>query len=95
MDALRVIAEETGAAKPEGNMPLMNKLLLGTIKTFGRTYDLGAMALYKAGTSSYTKDMSKVPMLLKKKKIAILPSGGADRRTVKRIFNQLEKAGKK
>ena len=33
MDALRVLAEARGAAKPEGNAPLMNKLLLGTIKT--------------------------------------------------------------
>ncbi len=61
MDALRVMAEARGAAKPQGNMPLMNKLLLGTIKTFGRTYDLGAMALYKAGTASYGKDLDKLP----------------------------------
>lgn len=95
MDALRVMAEETGAAKPAGNMPLMNKILLGTIKTFGRTYDLGAMALYKAGTASYMRDIDKVPMILKKGKIALLPSQGADKKTVKKIFNHLEKARKK
>jgi heterodisulfide reductase subunit C len=95
MDALRVLAEETGAAKPDGNIPLMNKILLGTIKTFGRTYDLGAMALYKAGTASYMKDMDKVPMILKKGKIALLPSQGADKKMVKQIFNHLEKARKK
>jgi heterodisulfide reductase subunit C2 len=95
MDALRIMAEEAGVAKPDGNMPLMNKLLLGTIKTFGRTYDLGAMALYKAGTSSYMKDMDKVPLILKKGKIALLPSHGADKKMVKRIFNNLEKARKK
>ena len=95
MDALRVMAEKTGVANPDGNMPLMNKLLLGTIKTFGRTYDLGAMALYKAGTSSYMKDMDKVSLILKKGKIALLPSHGADKKMVKRIFNNLEKARKK
>jgi len=95
MDALRVLAEETGAATPDGNMPLMNKILLGTIKTFGRTYDLGAMALYKAGTASYMKDMDKVPLILKKGKIALLPSQGADKKTIKQIFNHLEKARKK
>jgi heterodisulfide reductase subunit C2 len=94
MDALRVLAEAKGAAKPEGNMPLMNRILLGTIKTFGRTYDLGAMALYKAGTSSYGKDLDKVPMILKKGKIAILPPQGADKKMVKRIFNNLEKTRK-
>jgi len=95
MDALRVMAAEAGAAKPAGDMPLMNKLLLGTIKTFGRTYDLGAMALYKAGTSSYMKDMDKVPMILKKGKMALLPPHGADKKIVKQIFNNLEKARKK
>jgi heterodisulfide reductase subunit C2 len=95
MDALRVMAEAKGAAKPEGNAPLMNKILLGTIKTFGRTYDLGAMALYKAGTASYGKDMDKVPTILKKGKIALLPPRGADRKTVKRIFNNFEKIRKK
>jgi heterodisulfide reductase subunit C2 len=95
MDALRVMAEARGAAKPAGNAPLMNKILLGTIKTFGRTYDLGAMTLYKAATASYGKDMDKVPTILKKGKIALLPPRGADRKTVKRIFNNLEKTRKK
>ena len=95
MDALRVMAEAKGAAKPAGNAPLMNKILLGTIKTFGRTYDLGAMALYKAATASYGKDLDKVPTILKKGKIAILPPQGADKKTVKRIFNNLEKTRKK
>jgi heterodisulfide reductase subunit C len=95
MDALRVMAEARGAARPEGNAPLMNKLLLGTIKRFGRTYDLGAMALYKAGTASYGKDLDKLPTILKKRKIALLPPHGADRKTVKRIFNNLEEARKK
>lgn len=95
MDALRVLAEARGAAKPEGNAPLMNKLLLGTIKRFGRTYDLGAMALYKAGTASYAKDLDKLPTILKKRKIALLPARGADRKTVKRIFNSLDEARKK
>lgn len=95
MDALRVLAEARGAAKPEGNAPLMNKLLLGTIKRFGRTYDLGAMALYKAATASYAKDLDKLPTILKKRKIALMPPHGADRKTVKRIFNNLEKTRKK
>lgn len=95
IDALRAMAEARGAAKPEGNAPLMNRLLLGTIKRFGRTYDLGAMALYKAGTASYGKDLDKLPTILKKRKIALLPPHGADRKTVKRIFNKLEETRKK
>jgi len=94
MDALRALAAANGSARPAGNMPLMNRILLGTIRTFGRTYDLGAMALYKAGTSTYGKDLDKVPAILKKGKIALLPPKGADKKTVKRIFNHIEKARK-
>jgi heterodisulfide reductase subunit C len=89
MDALRIVAEEKKASKPAGNMPLMNKILLGTIKTFGRTYDLGAMIIYKAGTASYFKDLGKFPAILKKGKIALLPPRGADNKKVKQIFNKI------
>lgn len=89
MDALRVLAEENNAARPAGNMPLMNKILLKTIQYFGRTYDAGAMLLYKAGTSSYMKDTENIPVILKKRKIALFPSLGADRKKVKKIFKTI------
>ena len=94
IDALRVMAAEKGARKPEGNMPLINRLLLGTIRTFGRTYDLGVMALYKAATSTYLKDTGKFPMILRKGKIALLPSSGADKKTVKQIFRKISDSRK-
>jgi hypothetical protein len=85
-----MLAVERGAATPEGNMPLMNRMLLRTIKSFGRTYDLGAMILYKVGTATYLKDTEKVPMLLKKRKIALLPPRGADKKKVKRILQKFD-----
>lgn len=93
VDALRIIARQAGKKKPEGNMPLINRLLLGTMKRFGRTYDLGVMVLYKAGTFSFLKDTGKFPMLLIKRKIALLPPKGADREIVEQIFNNTAKAG--
>jgi heterodisulfide reductase subunit C2 len=89
MDALRSLAEDRNAKKPEGNMPLMNKILLATMRLFGRTYDLGAMMLYKVGTASYFMDTEKVPMILMKRKIALFPALRADRKTVKRIFKKI------
>lgn len=93
MDALRILAVKKGLARPEGKMPLMNRLLLETVRRFGRTYDLGALAFYKAGTSSYTKDLEKFPSLLTKGKIALLPPRGADKKLVRRIFKNSAKAG--
>lgn len=95
VDTLRAMATEKRAPRPAGNMPLMNSLLLGTMKRFGRTYDLGAMAMYKAGTLSFLKDTAKFPMLLFKRKIALMPPRKADKRTVKQIFNRSLNAGGK
>jgi len=94
VDSLRIRAAAEKAKTPSGNMPLINRLLLGTMKSFGRTYDLGAMVLYKAGTFSYFRDAGKFPMILMKGKIALLPTTGGDKKTVKHIFKNIEKMRK-
>jgi heterodisulfide reductase subunit C len=88
MDALRILAERKNASVQKGNVPLFNKAFLKTVKMFGRTYDLGMIAAYKMGTSSYFQDAEKFPMMLKKSKIALLPSFEADKKYIKRIFNK-------
>jgi heterodisulfide reductase subunit C len=89
IDALRVIALEKDAAKPEGNPPLFNRLFLDTVKTYGRAYDLRMIALYKMGTGNIMADTEKFPTMLKKGKMALLPPSGADKRKVRRIFDRL------
>ncbi len=89
MDALRVIAVRKNLSKQKGNVPLFNKSFLKTVKMFGRTYDLGMIAAYKIGTSSYFQDTDKFPMMLKKGKIALFPSFKADKKYTKRIFKGL------
>jgi heterodisulfide reductase subunit C len=91
IDALKSIAVEKGVAKPKGDAPLFNRSFLNTVKSYGRAYDLKAIAAYKLGTGSLGQDMDKFPAMLKKGKMAILPPSGADKGTVRRIF---EKAGK-
>lgn len=89
IDALRSLALERETATSEGNIPLFNRSFLTTVNIFGRAYDLGLMAAYKIGTSSYLRDSDKVPMMLKKRKIAILPSWSGNRKTVRRIFKKV------
>jgi heterodisulfide reductase subunit C2 len=91
MDALRIIAVERQASKQKGNVQLFNKSFLKTVQIFGRTYDLGMIAAYKAGTSSYLQDTDKFPMMLKKGKIALLPSLKGDKKYIKRIFKRKDK----
>jgi heterodisulfide reductase subunit C2 len=86
MDALRMIAVRKRAARQRGNVALFNKSFLKTVKMFGRTYDIGMIAAYKLGTSSYMKDTDRFPMMLLKGKIALIPSFKADKKYTKRIF---------
>ncbi len=91
IDALRVLAVEQKTPTPEGNMPLFNRVFLKTVKIFGRTYDLGMITAHKIGTKSYMKDADKFPVMLKKRKIALLPPRGADRKMAKRIFDSVRR----
>jgi heterodisulfide reductase subunit C len=90
LDALRRLARERGAPKPEGNVPLFNRAFLKTVETFGRSYEIGMIAAYKLGTGKLMNDTEKFPAMLKKGKIALLPPRGGDRKTVKRIFRKIK-----
>ncbi len=89
MDALRALAIKRKAATPEGNVPLFNNAFLKTVNLFGRTYDLGMIGMYKIGTKTFMKDTDKFPAMLKKGKIALLPTLGAERKTVRRVFRKV------
>jgi heterodisulfide reductase subunit C len=86
MDALRIIAVQKKASRQKGNVALFNRSFLKTVRMFGRTYDIGMIAAYKLGTSSYLQDTDKFPMMLLKGKIALFPSFHADKKYTKRIF---------
>ena len=93
MDALRKLAVQRGAARPEGNVPLFNRAFLKTVEVFGRTYDIAMIAAYKLGSGKLMADTEKFPTMLKKRKIALLPPRGADRKTVRRIFKKTKEDG--
>jgi heterodisulfide reductase subunit C len=93
MDALRKLAVQRRAAKPEGNAPLFNRAFLKTVQAFGRTYDMAMIAGYKLGSGKLLADTEKFPAMLRKRKIALLPPRGADRKTVRRIFKKTKEDG--
>jgi heterodisulfide reductase subunit C len=88
MDALRTIALARGTARGEGNVPLFNQAFLKTVEVFGRTYDIAMIARYKLGSRKLMADTEKFPTMLAKRKIALLPPTGADRKMVRRIFKK-------
>jgi hypothetical protein len=88
IDALRQLSQARSAAKPEGNAPLFNRAFLKTVELFGRTYEMGMITAYKIGTGKLMDDTDKFPLLLRKRKIALLPSWKGDRKTMGRIFRK-------
>ncbi len=88
IDTLRRLAVASGVAKQAGHVPVFNRAFLKTVEMFGRTYEIGMIAAYKLGTGEFKQDTEKFPALLQKGKIALLPSLGGDRKTVRRIFKQ-------
>lgn len=86
MDALRKIAREKKAAK--SNVAMFNWAFLKSVQLFGRSYEIGMIAAYKLGSRTFLQDTDKFPTMLKKGKLAILPSREADRATVRRIFKK-------
>jgi hypothetical protein len=87
MDALRTMALAAAADKPQGDMPAFNASFLRGIQTFGRSYDLGTIVAYKLRSRRLMRDMDKFPAMLTKGKLAILPPSGANRKAVRRIFD--------
>jgi heterodisulfide reductase subunit C len=91
MDALRTLSVSQRSKKQNSSVQLFNKSFLNSVRRYGRTYDLGMIAAYKMATSSYFKDTDKFPMMLRKGKIALLPSFKADKKYINRIFKRKDK----
>ena len=90
MDELRKMTVEKGAALPAGKMPMFNKAFLKTVEMFGRSYDIAMIAAYKVGSMNFFGDVEKFPGMLRKRKIALLPPFGSNRKLVKRIFKKIK-----
>jgi len=88
MDALRTLAMEKHAARQKGNVPLFNRVFLQSVRFFGRSYDIAMITAYKLGSGKLMADTEKFPAMLRKRKIALLPPLGGDRKATRRIFKK-------
>lgn len=94
MDALRILAAKKIVPPKVDKVNRLNKAFLKTVKMFGRTYDIGMIAAYKLKTRDLLQDTDKFPAMLGKRKIALFPNFGADKKYVKRIFKKLKTKNK-
>jgi heterodisulfide reductase subunit C len=90
MDTLRRLARAEEKANAETTVPVFNDVFLRTVRRMGRMYEAGLLASFKIRTFRLFDDLGKLPMMLWKRKIALLPPfvrGGAER---KRLFKAAE-----
>ena len=97
IDTLRQMARAGGRTLASTTVPVFNEEFLRAVRTMGRTYEAGLMAAYKLRTFRLLEDMDKVPAMLRKGKLALLPKfvrGGAARRRIFRKAKEAEGKGR-
>jgi heterodisulfide reductase subunit C len=88
IDRLREMCKNAPAQDLE-RIRIFNDSMLASIKRFGRTYELGLMAVYKLRTRDLLSDMKKFPMMLRKGKMGLLPPRVRGSKAVARIFDRV------
>ncbi|MCG2770050.1 MAG: 4Fe-4S dicluster domain-containing protein [Anaerolineae bacterium] len=87
MDALRQIAYAEGIKSPEQAVPLFHRIFLGSVRQFGRVYELALVGFYNVFSGHYLKDVTMAPKMLLKGKLNLLPPKGGDVGGLKKMFD--------
>ena len=90
MDALRILAIERRIDLPDARGKQFNRSFLGSVRRHGRVFEMGMMAAYKLRIGDLLSDVDKVPQLLAKGKLSLLPDRSGDIRQVRGIFRRAE-----
>lgn len=90
MDAVKILALKKGCKSPLPRVPAFYKASLGSIKRFGRMYELGMIAELKLRTKEFFKDMGLGIKMFKKRKLALFPSFKGSSST-RKIFSRVKK----
>ncbi len=90
MDSLRIMAVERAADLPDRHMEQFNRSFLGSVRRHGRVYELGMMTAYKLRSGDLMSDVGKVPQMLAKGKLSLLPHRSRAAGEVREIFRRAQ-----
>jgi len=90
MDALRIMAIDRQVALPDAHGREFNRSFLGSVRRHGRVYEMGMMASYKLRTGDLLADVGKVPQMLAKGKLSLLPKRSGSAKEVREVFRRAE-----
>jgi heterodisulfide reductase subunit C2 len=94
MDALRILARRRGTALPDATTEKFNRSFLASVRRHGRVFELGMLAAFKLRTGKLLADIGKVPQMLRKGKIALLPHRSRAVAAVRKLFKRADQEPK-
>jgi heterodisulfide reductase subunit C len=94
MDALRIMAIDRQVSLPDARGRQFNRSFLGSVQRHGRVYEMGMMAAYKLRTLDLLADVGKVPRMLVKGKLSLLPKRSGDVKELREVFRRAEEEGR-
>jgi heterodisulfide reductase subunit C len=94
MDTLRIMAIDRAVTPGDSHGKQFNRSFLGSVRRHGRVFEMGMMAAYKLRTGDLFSDVNKVPQMLAKGKLSMLPKRSGAVKDVREIFRRAEEEGK-
>jgi heterodisulfide reductase subunit C len=94
MDTLRIMAVEKGVDGPDARARKFNRSFLSSVRRNGRVFELGMMVAYKLTSGDLFSDAEKVPQMLAKGKLRLLPKRSGSAGEVKQVFKRSEEESK-
>jgi heterodisulfide reductase subunit C len=94
MDALRHRASLEGYPPGAKEVTVFMKSFISNLKRFGRLYEAFLVGTYNLASGHLTKDMDKGPVMLLKRKIALMPPKVRGIERVRKIIKNIEEIEK-
>ncbi len=94
MDTLRIMAVERDVVGSDARGVQFNRAFLGSVRRHGRVWELGMLTAYKLRSRDIFSDLDKIPGMLAKGKLRLLPRGSGSVHEIKEIFRRAEEEDK-
>ena len=90
MDSLRMLAVERKVSGPDEHGKHFNHSFLSSVRHHGRVFEVGMLAFYKLRSGDLFSDVDKVPQMLAKGKLSLLPHRSKSAKRVRELFRRAE-----
>ena len=95
IDGVRELALEKGVAPSRRRPALFHRLLLESVRNYGRIYEAQLMATYEAKTGALVKNALVGLALFRKGRFSLLPHKVSDIKGMRETFRRLREAKKR